>query len=504
MTDFYRDYKPFRNFLRDFPLLESLIHIWRYSLFTIDKLALPPNYISGVPRSVTPNTVPFPWELDLLAREIVLNGGLGGTRSLDRWNDLARVMNETRRLDGAAFMLGNDGDPDVMIELHRLAHRQFPFNDIGIFPIVRASKVLGTDTIDEIARRELGLSARQFFKLGTAVTGHFHKKWGLSTIQDYSTIGLSAENTKAFFQRLTIPMAELKRLLRGLQRYDHAWAYTWNPLVATPLIAFDPEHPDRVICPIPHYLLKRTFGGLFYDLINVADFQNPYGNSFQAYIGELIKRVCKPPRFELLATKPYDVGGSPSHGVDWILSDDTGHIFIEAKTKRLTIKARMASEQDALDKDLGILADAIVQNYRNILDAVTGKTDWTPDARPIYSLILTLEDLFIFSPRVKKKLDDKILPALAAACIDPKVLQQMPWQLGSAHEFELASQVIAQVGIGPVMSARSSEQQGWALVPALTKRFPDAMRKVNPRLFEEDFLALIPEARPGARPATDS
>jgi hypothetical protein len=504
MADLYRDYKPFRNFLGEFPLLESLIHIWRYSLLTIDKVALPSNYISGVPRSVAPDTVPYPWELDLLAREMVLNAGPGGTRSLARWNDLARVMNETRRLDGAAFMLGNDGDPDVMIELHRIAHRQFPFNDIGVFPVVRASKVLGTEAIDEIARRELGLSARQFFKLGTAVSGHFHKQWGLSTAQDYSVIGLSAENTKAFFQRLTIPMADLKRQLRGLQRYDHAWAYTWNPLMATPLVAIDPQYPDRVICPIPHYLLKRTFGGLFYDLINVADFQNPYGNSFQAYIGELLERTCKPSRFRLLAMKPYVIGGSPAHGADWVLSDDTGHIFIEAKTKRLTVKARMAPEPEALDKDLGVLADAVAQNYRNIQDALAGRTDWAPDGLPIYPLILTLEDWFIFSPRVKMMLDDKILLALAAKGIDARVLQDMPWQLGSASEMELASQVIAQVGVRPVMSAKSPEQQGWALMPTLRERFPDAIRNVNPRLLEEDFLALIPEAKPGARPAPQS
>src|ERR1051326_1600157 len=244
MGDLYRDYKPFRNFVAEFPLLDSLIHIWRYSLLAIEKVPLPGGYVSGRPRNIPPDTVPYPWELDLLAREMLLNAGPAGSRSLNRWNDLARLINKTRHLDGAAFMLGNGGQPDIMIELHRIAHRQFPFNDLGIFPIVRASKILGTEVIDDLARRELGLFARQFFKLGTAVSGHFNKQWGMSIKQDYSVIGLSAENTRAFFERLTIPLAELKQQLRKLQRYDHAWAYTWNPLIAKPLVAFDPEYPD--------------------------------------------------------------------------------------------------------------------------------------------------------------------------------------------------------------------------------------------------------------------
>jgi hypothetical protein len=74
----------------------------------------------------------------------------------------------------------------------------------------------------------------------------------------------------------------------------------------------------------------------------------------------------------------------------------------------------------------------------------------------------------------------------------------MPWQMGSAHELEIASQVIAQVGVKAVLGAKSPEQQGWSLLPALQERFPGEFAKVDYRLFGEDFLALVPEARPGA------
>jgi hypothetical protein len=132
------------------------------------------------------------------------------------------------------------------------------------------------------------------------------------------------------------------------------------------------------------------------------------------------------------------VDGSPSHGVDWILSDDTGHVFIEAKTKRLTIAARSASNTEALGKDLQVMADAIVQNYRNILDAKAGRTDWMPDDRPIYPLIATLEDWFIVSPNVKALLDDRVQAGLIARGMDIRLqergtLRQILSSLTNAH-----------------------------------------------------------------------
>jgi hypothetical protein len=103
---------------------------------------------------------------------------------------------------------------------------------------------------------------------------------------------------------------------------------------------------------------------------------------------------------DILSREPYVVRGQTFHGADWILSDQTGHVFIEAKTKRLTVNARVSSDMAALEKDLKVLAAAVAQHYRNIQDAVDGKTEWANDGLPIYPLIVTLEDWYIFSPRV--------------------------------------------------------------------------------------------------------
>jgi hypothetical protein len=61
-----------------------------------------------------------------------------------------------RRLDGTSFLQSRDGNPDVMFELHRIAHRQFPWNiSVGVNPLMRTVKVLGAEAVEEIANESL-------------------------------------------------------------------------------------------------------------------------------------------------------------------------------------------------------------------------------------------------------------------------------------------------------------------------------------------------------------
>src|SRR5262249_44366048 len=150
------------------------------------------------------------------------------------------------------------------------------------------------------------------------------------------------------------------------------------------------------------------------------------------------------------------VGSKKFHGVDWVLSDDTGHLFIEAKTKRLTLGAKIRSVNDDLDRNLITMATAVAQHYQNILRALDVKTKWKPDGLPIYPLLLTLEDWFIFSPRVTEILNSHVQRLLTERGVSVNVMSEMPFTIASAHEFETASQVIAHVGITAVMGKKTS------------------------------------------------
>jgi hypothetical protein len=492
---FYEDYKPFRNYIRRFSLEESLVDVWRYSLHILNDAPLPADYAIGKPPFEPIKRNVWPWELEILAREIVLNATTKGDRSLRRWNDLAGAINHIKRLDNEAYKAFGD-QRDVLLEMHRIAHRQFPWQiRISVNPLMRAFRIFGRGAVEPIVIREFGLTMRQVLLLGTAMTGHFQKSAGMSNY-DCSELSIPQGSARAFFARIKSTIDALRALTVKQQSYDPDWSYAWNPLEATPLVSYDKNHPERVICPIPFYLLRRISTGIFYDLVNTPDFDNAFGESFEIYVGEVIGFACKPPRFAIMPEESYYIGSKKFHGVDWVLSDDTGHLFIEAKTKRLTLGAKIRSVNDDLDRDLVTMATAIVQHYQNILRALDGKTRWKPDGLPIYPLILTLEDWFIFSPSVVDILNNQVGRLLHERDVSEQVLTDMPFTIASAHEFEPTSQVIAQVGVDAVMSKKTSlEQRSWSLLQFMRGHFPDEMERVNWTVFEADWNQLLPPER---------
>lgn len=492
---FYEKYKPFRNYMRRFDLVPSLVDLWRYAQHIDDGHPLPLNYAVGGDPLCGRNLKDqfYPWDLAILARELILNTTGHGDRTLGMYSHLANAMNHIRKLDEAAFTDAGPQSIDMLYELNRIAHRQFPWQiKDGVAPMMRAFKVFGASAVEEVVVRELNMTTRQFLLLGIAIYGHFLKQPGLSTNQDYGVLGISREASNDFFRRITSTIEDLRAETIKLQLYNQDWLYTWNPLEATPLVSFDPKFPERVLCPIPRYLARRASAGIFYDLVKSKGFDQSYGDSFQSYIGEVIEATCPSTTFTALGEEEYYVGNNLKHGADWVLSDSTGHIFVECKTKRLTLSAKTQSNTEAMERDLEVMAQAVVQNYRNIDDAVKGKTRWKADGRPIYPLVLTLEDWFVFSPRVREMLNKHVLQVLTEKGMREEMLDEMPFTIASAHEFEITSQVIAQRSIFSVMSKKvTPDKRGFSLLPFASGDFPDEMRRIKWCLFAEDWERLV-------------
>ena len=161
--NFYEEYKPFRNYMRRFDLVPGLVDVWCYSLHVMEGQPLPADYAVGALPFKPLKEHFYPWDLDILARELVLNAGKRGDRSLRTWDHLAVAVNHIRRLDEAAYMDSGTEPSDVIFELHRIAHRQFPWQiSVGMAPMMRAFKVFGEAAVDAIVVRELGMTVRQF------------------------------------------------------------------------------------------------------------------------------------------------------------------------------------------------------------------------------------------------------------------------------------------------------------------------------------------------------
>lgn len=491
--NFYDEYKPFRNYMRKFSLLPGLLNIRQFYLNLLYNKPLPSDYFLKIPshrRDLKGHI--FPWELDILVRELILNSSTDSSLSLSNWSDLGKAVNMLRHLDDVAFDSNPTGSIDAMLELHRIAHRQIVWQiDDGAAPVIRAYKIYGYDEVNEIVIRKLGMDMQRLIRLGVAVSGVFHNRDYGSRDQDYSFLGINQDSSNEFFRRLLITTKDLKENLRHEQRYDQDWVYTWNPLVNTPLISYDKMFPERLICPVPWHLQRRITVGVFYDLVKEADFSNPYGNSFEQYIGEVLNKTCGNKRFSILDEEPYTIGCNKMHGIDWTLSDNTGHVFIEAKTKRLRLEAKTKLDTATLDEDLHIMATGIVQHYQNIHRAYQGFTRWQRDGLPTYAIVLTLEDWFFVSSVVPEMLRGHVVRLLSEEGIADDILITTPYSVISASEFEILSQVIGNIGIQSVMEKVTHEnRKGLSALPFASKMFPDVISKVDPLLFRDEFDAM--------------
>lgn len=493
---FYDDYKPFRNLLRQYNLLEGLEDVWRYSSHLDNGAPLPASLTNSLPHFSALGDLVYPWEMEVIAKEIIMHASNAGERDMKHWRNIAPIVNHVHRLEEVATQLTFASGADVMLDVHRVIQRQVPWQDKGgARAIMRAFKVFGEQAMDAIIQREMGMSAKQFFLLGIAVSGHLLRRPGLVTTNDYSVLGISRDASAAFFDRVTSGLDALRASIQRQQRYDADWLYAWNPLEATPLIRFDENHPERVLCPIPKYMLRRASSGIFYDIVNAPGFDNPYGNSFEAYVGDVLRATCGAEQFSVRGEVPWQDSRGTMHGVDWVLSDRTGHLYIESKTKRLSLNAKTQSDPDALDRDLLIMAKAIAQHYRNIQAVIDGRTNLQHDGLPIFPVVLTLENWLIFGPRVHEMLERHVRRLLNEAGMASQVLEDMPYTVMSASDLEIGGQIIAQVGIAPLMSNKTREEtRQHVFLPYIANAYPREMQQVQWMLFRAEWEALMPEA----------
>lgn len=487
--------------MTQYGVLGSLQAIWAYHQNITDDVPLPK---ASVFHDASGAQVPlkshiFLWDLALLAREVVLTASSWGGESLESWNNLASVMNRVRGIENQISKLSSEAQGenyDVLWDLFPLIHSQFEWQRPATrHSLVRYHKIFAESEIGALIEGKTGLTMRQLYLMTFATAGHFLRTPCMLTSDSYEIVGISEKQRDAYFNLMAIDVASLREVIVKAQRYDASWPYTFNPLQNSPLVRIDHQNPERVVCPIPSYLMKRVSQGVFYDVAGAKGFNEIYGSAFEAYVGKVLLECFSGDRFQVTGETPYYVAKKQiKHGVDWMVQDDTATVFIECKVKRIRQEARSGESDEALHEALVVMAEYIVQHYKNIADALHGLTSWKPDGKPVYFLLLTLESWWIFNPRVRGVLDDHIKRRLVEAEIDEAILDDIPYTIASIDEAERAFFAIADVGIAGFFSAKvEKEHREWSLFPFFQKKFSDIALEKAYRLFDGDFAKLFPE-----------
>lgn len=490
VSNVYEYYKPLRNMMRRCHIEASIVDVWQLSRHILHGGPAPVQR-GRQPYSLKPYL--YPWDLPTIAREVILHANREGEKRLDSWTSMQTVINAIRRTEGASSGARMEVD-DVMQELHRISHRQFPWqqkNDLN--GLLRYLKVFGSPEVGPILERTTGFSIREYFLLGMWLTGHLLKRFDINAKQDFTAFGIPQNRSLAFFISLSSTVDELRGAMAGLQRYDESWEYTWNPLEAKPLIALNPVNRERLYCPVPDLLLRRFSHGMYYDLVKSPGFDTAFGASFQNYIGEILHAVFDHTNFTVVEEREYDTREGRHHGADWILGGPDANLFIECKTKRMKQVAKFSIGGPDLAGEIGIIADAVFQLYKNIREAEAGKSTWTPNGLPNFPLVVTLEDWFLFGPLPQKLLKNAVADRIRESGLDPVLIEKMPYAVASAREFERFAGIIEEVGVHAFFSKKSAaEYSGWMWSEYAREVFPAAKRTDIQVLFKGDWLRVIP------------
>lgn len=474
-------YRQFRNYLRKHKLNESLQAIHGHSQFQQFGQPLP-RYITGTPlgyrnsrdRDIILDFHVAPWELALLCKEIVINSQeYGAKHSILEWYFFSNSINRLKEFENKLTSLYSTKD-NVLLELFRLSHRQFKWQRKAKMDApARYWKLFGNKSLHNIIEQKIGLSLEDIIKIGLSLLGLYQDKIALNYPPHILVQGITQNKFDIFLAHFCTSYVDLKSKLIAEQEYNEKFVYSYSSLTAYPLIRKEWFGRESILCPIPRYLYERITDGLYYEICHDKNFEHPFGEAFQEYIGEVIKASYI--RGKIYPELDY---GKGKKTVDWIIEDNTSALFIECKTKRLRTSAKASLfDLTELESELGKIADAVVQVYKTMMDFKNGlyqNIKHDPN-KSIYPIVVTLENWFIFGDVIVSKLDELILQRLKYTELNPSIIISNPYYVISTESFEKLMNILNHHDIEEVLGvkARDDDKRLWEMDSYLIDKYSD-------------------------------
>jgi hypothetical protein len=230
-------------------------------------------------------------------------------------------------------------------------------------------------------------------------------------------------------------------------------------------------------------------------LYDADGFSDVFGKVFQRYVGQVLEAANSNGSYDTLPEHEYWVGKERKDSIDWIASDPTGDLFLECKTKRLRLDAKIgAGATQAMHDDLDKMADFVVQTYKTLEDGMNAKyPHWTPRARPIYPIVVVLEEWFVFGSHMLDHIDKAVTRKMQAKGVDGAIKDRYPYTICAVEDLELCMGIMGQVGISAFMGEKiSKEHNSWPMFPFMRDKFGAELKQVKRSLFEAAFKKIHP------------
>lgn len=492
--------KPLRNFLRPYNCVSFLQAIWFLSNHLEFGMKLPPYLAHANPaeRKGSLELGFFLWELDTLAREVLLHCEPNFGKPVEDWSQVATALNKLKKAEEEGSNI-NINAANVMSELPRIGHRQFHWQQgVTAVDLARTTKIYRCPAMNDVVRTVYGISAEQVASASFAAFATYMEYFAIRNDWPENVTELLGFNPRPVIEHLTVDLAIMKQNTHDARALNGNWVYAFNPLWSHPLIRI--EGGAKIICPIPGLLVRRMTDGLYFDIAghDVDALSAHMGPAFQDYVGEALHRANKG-RFTIWGEETYGRASQRKSTVDWILGDDTASLFVEVKLLKMGRATKeVLAPDDAITNQLKKLAKAIGQVYATLRDALNqAYPKWKPYGKPVYPIIVTFDNWAISANKMASDFAGLVENELARRDIELTILSDHPYVVCNANEFEAAIQVMHQVGIQAVMEPLTcGERIGWLFSGHLQQAFSRELGLVE-ALFPEEIQNYLPKPPAG-------
>ncbi|EIF28460.1 hypothetical protein BCh11DRAFT_03869 [Burkholderia sp. Ch1-1] len=401
-------------------------------------------------------------------------------------NFLPKSINHIRRIKNTISAKNVSTPYAAMKTIFTLFHEQFQWQDEDFLAkAARYKKIFAHPLTKEVVEEDLRMSLQSLYIMGIAIAGSLTYQMELHWRDYYQLTEVQRDHVERFFELCAAELDELRSQIRAEQKYDKTWALTYNPLRGKPLF-YSSERPQIVFGFSSKLLLWRITEGVYYDVAKGrSGFGKAFGTAFEYYVGDVLKTVFTAPTFHLMAETSFDVKkGHGRAGSDWHVRDESCHVFIECKTKRIRLAAKTDMDHEHFAEDLRKMAQFVVQNYKNIHEARTGvRPNFHNCDLPFFNAIVTLENWRLGHPLIEPDLRRLVVDELERHGLPLSLLSECPYRVFSAQEFEMFSQDAARLGLASMFAK-----------PETVARGPYRS------LFHDELFQLLPE---DARPKVD-
>jgi hypothetical protein len=497
----FEAYKPLRDHLRNVSVLESLLVLRNYELYLQFNTPIPPDVQVDQTFILAPKeekqSMLGGWELEILVREVIINGELTGKSSetFKSWKCFSDAVNKLKKLEEqiSSFTVA---ERDIFLELFRIAHRQFPWQlaNPDCQAVNRYLRIYSFPALEHLLQQKTGLTALELYRAFFILLAHFLAKPVLiMPLAMGPEIKSSNEHLNAFLSLFTQPIEDLRTLLIEERRFDGDYSYHFSAIRAFPIIEWPYAAGQSLYsCPLPTLLFWRATGGLYFALSSVSGFDQAWGDAFQNYVGDVIQAANAERRMQVHAEESF--GKPKKRTIDWIVADASGALFVECKTKRVPVAVKTRIDNAELNKELDLMASMILQVYKTIRDyrANLYPTFKFQTNLQVFPIVVTLEDTFLMGAFVNR-LGQKAAAKLNEAGLPESWLTEIPYSICSVDELERMLQIVATVGILAFMNKkmRDPERRFWQMGVFMSNSFHDAYMATT-ALFDDITEKILP------------